>query len=122
MVPQMKRVGIGAALVAAVVLNAGFVHVVRGRKVHRWPGIQICAKLGWTLRNTFMNTDDYVGHPERVAQLDADAVRALMRCGVVRLPPAPPAPPAPEPGTPSDLSGRQSYVIMTWRHSGRPAA
>src|SRR5215510_10141253 len=67
MVPQMKRVGvvgiIGAALVAAVVFNAGFVHVVRGRKVHRWSGIQICTKLEWTFRNTFMNTDDYVGQP-----------------------------------------------------------
>jgi hypothetical protein len=95
----MKRVGvvgiIGAALVAAVVFNAGFVHIVRGRKVHRWSGIQICTKLEWTLRNTFMNTDDYVGQPELVAQLDAKAVLALIRCGVVRIPPVPSGPPAP---------------------------
>jgi hypothetical protein len=116
MVPQMKRVGvvgiIGAALVAAAVFNAGFVHVVRGRKVHRWPGVQICAKLEWTLRNTFMNTDDYVGQPERVAELEANAVRALVRCGVVRIPPPPPPPPAPsEPSLES--AGPWSYAILT---------
>ena len=99
-------------------LNAGFVHVVRGRKVHRWSGIQICTKLEWTLRNTFMNTDDYVGQPELVAQLDAKAVLALIRCGVVRIPPVPsgpPAPPAPsEPSEPwLESAGPWSYAILT---------
>ena len=126
MLPQMKRVGvvgiIGAALVAAVVLNAGFVHVVRGRKVHRWPGIQICAKLEWTLRNTFMNTDDYLGQPELVAQLDAKAVLALIRCGVVRIPPAPPAPPGPPESPESESDGSESYVILASRSSLRPAS
>jgi hypothetical protein len=127
MVQRMKRVGgveiiVAAALVAAIVFNAGFLHVVHGGKVYRWPGIQICIKLEWTLRNTFMNTDDYVGQQERVAQLDANAVRALVRCGVVRIPPAPaptPAPPSPEF---EPEPGAQSYTILTSRGSWRPTS
>jgi hypothetical protein len=91
MVPRMKRVVVVeliavAALVAVVVFNAGLVHVVHSRKFHRWPGIHICAKLKWTLGDTFINTDDYGGQPERVAQLDGDAVAAMVRCGVLRVP------------------------------------
>jgi|KBSMisStandDraft_5_1062788.scaffolds.fasta_scaffold1113762_1 hypothetical protein len=79
MVGRVKRVVVVefiavAALVAVVVFNTGLVHVVHSREFQRWPGIHICAKLKWTLGDTFMNLDVYVGQPERVAQLDGDAL------------------------------------------------
>ncbi|TMQ18029.1 MAG: hypothetical protein E6J91_08905 [Deltaproteobacteria bacterium] len=78
-----------AALIA-VGLAAGSVHVVRGGKVWRargWPGITVCRKRLWTLRNTFINTDDYVGQPKLVAALDAQVVLALGDCGLLYYPP-----------------------------------
>jgi hypothetical protein len=73
-----------------VIVAAGFLHVVRGTQIHRWPGVQICKKLGgWTLRNTFMDLDEYVGNRERVAALEDEVVVALLRCGATRSPPVP---------------------------------
>jgi hypothetical protein len=81
-----------AAVLAVVITAAGFVHVVRGAKVHRWLGVQVCAKEGWALGNTFMNTDDYLGQPRLVAALDDHVVAALIHCGVLHIHPSlPPA-------------------------------
>jgi hypothetical protein len=81
-----------AAVIAVAIAGAGSVHVVRGSQVHRWLGVQVCAKEGWALGNTFMNTDDYLGQPRLVAALDDHVVLALVHCGVLHihssLPPA----------------------------------
>jgi hypothetical protein len=84
--PGLLRAAVAIAL-AAVCFVAGLVHVVRGHKVRIWPGVTVCIKKHWTLRNTFINTDDYVGQPKLVAELDANVVLALGDCGLLYTPP-----------------------------------
>ncbi|HEX4239765.1 MAG TPA: hypothetical protein VHZ53_00020 [Steroidobacteraceae bacterium] len=79
--PGLLRAAVAIAI-AAVCFAAGLVHVVRGHKVRIWPGIAICNKRQWTLRNTFINTDDYVNQPKLVAELDDNVILALGDCGL----------------------------------------
>jgi hypothetical protein len=91
MSPSMGRallLAIIAIALSAVCVAVGFVHVVRGGKVRIWPGITVCQKRQWTLRDTFINTDDYVGQPKLVAALDPDVVLALGDCGLFYRPDA----------------------------------
>lgn len=77
------KVRIGTVvLAAALVIASGFVHVVCGGGV----GLDVCAKDGWTLTDTFVDVDDYAGQPMIALLPKAKVVRALLRCEVIRSP------------------------------------
>jgi hypothetical protein len=75
-----KRWVVLAAVVAAVVIAVGFVHVVHGGSA----GLTVCAKDGWGLSRTFVDVGDDVGQPMFMS--DAAVTRALLRCKVIRNP------------------------------------
>lgn len=69
-------------LSAILVIVAGFVHVVHGGDV----GLTVCAKDGWSLSDTFVDLDDYIGKPI-ISQLDkAKVLRAMFACGTLKRP------------------------------------
>lgn len=69
-------------LVVALVVVAGFLHVVHGGNV----GLTVCVKDGWALENTFVDLDDYIGKP-LISQIDkAKVLRAMFACGTLERP------------------------------------
>ncbi|NVB79957.1 MAG: hypothetical protein HOV81_16295 [Kofleriaceae bacterium] len=69
-------------LVAVLIVVAGFTHVVYGGGV----GVTVCQKDGWSLGDTFVDLDDYIGKP-LISQLDkAKVLRAMFACGTLKRP------------------------------------
>ncbi len=65
-----------------LLLITGFTHVVYGGNV----GITVCAKDGWSLGDTFVDLDDFIGKP-LLANLDrARVLRAMFSCGTLQRP------------------------------------
>lgn len=77
----------------------GFVHVVYGPT-----GFDICAKDGWALEDTFVDTADYVGQPLIALVPKAKVVRALISCEVLTRPRRPTM-------TPEELKSRVSMRL-----------
>lgn len=85
--PQKRKgvvtIRVGTLVVLAVlIIAAGFTHIVYGGSV----GITVCAKDGWSLSDTFVDLDDYIGKP-LISQLDkAKVLRAMFACEVLARP------------------------------------
>jgi hypothetical protein len=80
--PKVGRTAALLVLAAVVAVPVGFVHVVYGAHI---PGT-VCAKDGWSLTDTIVDADDYIGQP-LITQLDrAKVLRALFACGVLKRP------------------------------------
>lgn len=68
--------------IAVLIVVAGFTHVVHGGSV----GLTVCEKDGWSLSDTFVDLDDFIGKP-LISQLDkAKVLRAMFACGVLKRP------------------------------------
>ncbi|HEX4455695.1 MAG TPA: hypothetical protein VH143_32765 [Kofleriaceae bacterium] len=86
-VAPTKRRGItfsvGTIVVLAIfVAVLGECHVVHGGDV----GIKFCAKDGWSLDDTFVDLDDYIGRP-LISQMEhAKVLRAMFRCEALERP------------------------------------
>lgn len=79
--PEPKRfkvpvltVGLLAVLVGVI----GLCHFVYGSS-----GWHLCAKDGWSLSDTFIDIDDYVGHSRFELMDKARVMRALAKCSLV---------------------------------------
>lgn len=71
-----------AVLAAVLIVIVGFVHVVHGGGV----GLTVCEKDGWSLSDTFVDLDDFIGKP-LLANLDrAKVLRAMFACGTLERP------------------------------------
>lgn len=69
-------------LAGVLLIVAGFTHVVYGGSV----GLTVCAKDGWSLSDTFVDLDDFIGKP-LLSQLDrAKVLRAMFACGTLARP------------------------------------
>jgi len=69
-------------VVLGLVVVIGFVHIVHGGGV----GLDVCAKDGWSIGDTFVDVDDYIGKP-LISMLDRPKiVRAMIACELLRLP------------------------------------
>lgn len=69
-------------LLAILVAVVGECHVVHGGNV----GVKFCAKDGWSLDDTFVDLDDYIGKP-LISQVEhAKVLRAMFRCGALERP------------------------------------
>lgn len=69
-------------LIGALVIVAGFTHVVHGGS----SGLTVCGKDGWSLSDTFVDVDDYVGKSLIELAPKAKVVRALFACSVLQRP------------------------------------
>lgn len=70
-----------AAVIVGLVVVAGFVHLVHGGGV----GLELCAKSGWALGDTFVDLDDY--GERQVSKIDdAEVLDAMYECGALRRP------------------------------------
>lgn len=69
-------------LLAILIVVAGFVHIVHGGGV----GLAVCEKDGWSLSDTFVDVDDYIGKP-LISQIEhAKVLRAMFACGTLERP------------------------------------
>ncbi|MGE0547596.1 MAG: hypothetical protein AB7O24_04360 [Kofleriaceae bacterium] len=69
-------------LLAVLVFLVGRVHFVYGGDV----GFKACGKDGWSLSDTFVDLDDYIGK-SLLANIDkAKVLRALFACKVITHP------------------------------------
>jgi hypothetical protein len=68
-------VGMTAVVLVAA---AGFVNVPYGSGLH---SRLICAKNSWSLRETFPNVDDYIGH--KITIENAEIIDVLVECGAL---------------------------------------
>lgn len=66
-----------AAFVMAVIIGAGFIHIVFGET------ISVCAKSGWAIGDTFVDLDSYTDKPLATMIDKANVLSALFRCGVL---------------------------------------
>lgn len=70
------------ALIALLVVVAGFTHIVHGGGV----GLKVCAKESWSLNDTFVDADEFIGKPWLSLLDRANVVRALIGCEVLTRP------------------------------------
>jgi hypothetical protein len=70
---------VALVVIVAIILGAGFVHIVHGGAV----GLTVCTKDGWSLTDTFVDIDDFKGQPLATLLPKASVIRALIRCQVL---------------------------------------
>lgn len=63
-----------------MIIVAGFVHIVYGDTIN------VCAKDGWALQDTFVDLDDYTGKPLLTMIDKAKVLRAMFACGTLKRP------------------------------------
>lgn len=69
-------------LLGVLVAVVGDVHVVHGGGA----GLHVCQKDGWSLGDTFVDLDDYIGKP-LIQNIDkAKVLRAMFSCGMLERP------------------------------------
>lgn len=91
---------VSTVIVGALVTFAGFFHVAYG---HSQPA-KLCKKRQWSLIDTFVSVDDYIGKP--VASVPPHLESALLACGAMRVDSAPSTPAA----TPTDAKPGAEFV------------
>lgn len=82
-----------AAVIAAATITVGFLHFTVGDGV---TSLQVCPKNGWSLRESFISVDDYVGSFTGKSRVELDAAEDLDTCGIIKIARDSPAP---EPAT-----------------------
>jgi hypothetical protein len=69
-------------LLAILVALLGEAHIVHGGGV----GLTVCQKDGWSLSDTVVDLDDYIGKPLLANIEKAKVIRAMFQCGTLEPP------------------------------------